>query len=130
MMDMGFSTTGNYREADVIFINTCSIRENAEQRVRNRLKEFGANKLRKPGTVIGVLGCMAERLKSKFLEEEQLVDVVVGPDAYRDLPNLIWILDDGGRSEEHTSELQSLIRISYAVFCLQNNIQNYYTLIY
>src|SRR3546814_8883812 len=56
MMDMGFSTTGNYREADVIFINTCSIRENAEQRVRNRLKEFGANKLRKPGTVIGVLG--------------------------------------------------------------------------
>src|SRR3546814_828625 len=98
MMDMGFSTTGNYREADVIFINTCSIRENAEQRVRNRLKEFGANKLRKPGTVIGVLGCMAERLKSKFLEEEQLVDVVVGPDAYRDLPNLIGKLDDGGKA--------------------------------
>src|SRR3546814_16112089 len=98
MMDMGFSTTGNYREADVIFINTCSIRENAEQRVRNRLKEFGANKLRKPGTVIGVLGCMAERLKSKLLEEEQLVDVVVGPDAYRDMPNLIGKLADDGKA--------------------------------
>lgn len=98
MMDMGFATTGDHREADVIFINTCSIRENAEQRVRNRLKEFGANKLRKPGTLIGVLGCMAERLKAKFLEEEQLVDVVVGPDAYRDLPNLIGRLDEGGKA--------------------------------
>ncbi|QEC51316.1 tRNA-2-methylthio-N6-dimethylallyladenosine synthase [Anseongella ginsenosidimutans] len=98
MMDMGFTTTGNYKEADVIFINTCSIRENAEQRVRNRLKEFGASKLRKPGMVIGVLGCMAERLKAKFLEEEQLVDVVVGPDAYRDLPNLIGRLDEGEKA--------------------------------
>lgn len=98
MIDMGFTTTGNYKEADVIFINTCSIRENAEQRVRNRLKEFGANKLRKPGTVIGVLGCMAERLKAKFLEEEKLVDVVVGPDAYRDLPNLIGRADDGAKA--------------------------------
>lgn len=98
MMDMGFSTTGDYRDADVIFINTCSIRENAEQRVRNRLKEFGANKLKRPGTLIGVLGCMAERLKAKFLEEEQLVDVVVGPDAYRDLPNLIGKLDEGGKA--------------------------------
>src|SRR5690606_29681925 len=98
MMDMGFPTSGGHREAGVIFINTCSIRENAEQRVRNRLKEFGANKLRKPGTLIGVLGCMAERLKAKFLEEEQLVDVVVGPDAYRDLPNLIGRLDEGGKA--------------------------------
>lgn len=98
MIDMGFVTTGDYREADVIFINTCSIRENAEQRVRNRLKEFGANKLRKPETLIGVLGCMAERLKEKFLEEEQLVDIVVGPDAYRDLPNLIGKMEEGGKA--------------------------------
>jgi tRNA-2-methylthio-N6-dimethylallyladenosine synthase len=98
MTDMGFSTTGDYKEADVVFINTCSIRENAEQRVRNRLKEFEHVKLRKPGMVVGVLGCMAERLKAKFLEEEKLVDVVVGPDAYRDLPNLIGAVDEGNRS--------------------------------
>lgn len=98
MMDMGFTTTGNYKDADVIFINTCSIRENAEQRVRNRLKEFGANKLRKPGTLVGVLGCMAERLKARFLEEEKLVDLVVGPDAYRDLPNLIGRADEGNKA--------------------------------
>ncbi|KAA8481545.1 tRNA-2-methylthio-N6-dimethylallyladenosine synthase [Arcticibacter tournemirensis] len=98
MTDMGFETTADYKEADVIFINTCSIRENAEQRVRNRLREFGAVKSRNPGMVVGVLGCMAERLKSKFLEEEKLVDVVVGPDAYRDLPNLIDKVDDGSRA--------------------------------
>ena len=94
----GFETTNDYKLADVIFINTCSIRENAEQRVRNRLKEFKAAKTRNPGTIVGVLGCMAERLKSKFLEEEKLVDVVVGPDAYRDLPNLIEQVDGGQRS--------------------------------
>ena len=98
MQDMGFETTTDYKDADVIFINTCSIRDNAEVRVRNRLKEFGANKKRKPGLMIGVLGCMAERLKSKFLEEEKLVDVVVGPDSYRDLPNLINQIDDGNRA--------------------------------
>ncbi len=98
MSDMGFETTNNFAEADVIFINTCSIRENAEQRVRNRLKEFGAAKSRNPGMLIGVLGCMAERLKSKFLEEEKLVDLVVGPDAYRDLPNLIERVDEGDRA--------------------------------
>ena len=98
MADIGFGTTSDYKEADVIFINTCSIRENAEQRVRNRLKEFGAAKLRNPGMIVGVLGCMAERLKSKFLEEEKLVDIVIGPDAYRDLPNLIDKADDGGRA--------------------------------
>ncbi|MGX5687749.1 tRNA (N6-isopentenyl adenosine(37)-C2)-methylthiotransferase MiaB [Arcticibacter tournemirensis] len=98
MTGMGFETTADYKEADVIFINTCSIRENAEQRVRNRLREFGAVKSRNPGMVVGVLGCMAERLKSKFLEEEKLVDVVVGPDAYRDLPNLIDKVDDGSRA--------------------------------
>ncbi|MFC3198423.1 tRNA (N6-isopentenyl adenosine(37)-C2)-methylthiotransferase MiaB [Parapedobacter deserti] len=98
LLDKGFETTRDYKEADVIFINTCSIRENAEQRVRNRLKEFESAKAKNPGMVVGVLGCMAERLKSKFLEEEKLVDVVVGPDAYRDLPNLIEKVDDGSRA--------------------------------
>lgn len=98
LADNGFETTGDYNNADVIFINTCSIRENAEQRVRNRLKEFTVAKVKNPGLVVGVLGCMAERLKSKFLEEEKLVDVVVGPDAYRDLPNLIDKVDDGQKA--------------------------------
>lgn len=98
LSDKGFETTTDYNIADVIFINTCSIRENAEQRVRNRLKEFTIAKVKNPGLVVGVLGCMAERLKSKFLEEEKLVDVVVGPDAYRDLPNLIERVDDGQKA--------------------------------
>lgn len=98
LLDKGFETTPDYRDADVIFINTCSIRENAEQRVRNRLKEFESAKAKNPGMVVGVLGCMAERLKAKFLEEEKLVDVVVGPDAYRDLPNLIEQVDEGARA--------------------------------
>jgi tRNA-2-methylthio-N6-dimethylallyladenosine synthase len=98
MLDMGFETTPLYKEADVIFINTCSIRDNAEQRVRNRLREFSAAKKKKPGMTIGVLGCMAERLKSKFLEEEKLVDIVIGPDSYRDLPNLLSQADEGMRA--------------------------------
>ncbi|WP_449288930.1 tRNA (N6-isopentenyl adenosine(37)-C2)-methylthiotransferase MiaB [Mucilaginibacter litoreus] len=98
LADKGFETTSDYNNADVIFINTCSIRENAETRVRNRLKEFAGAKGKNPGMVVGVLGCMAERLKSKFLEEEKLVDVVVGPDAYRDLPNLIERVDEGQRA--------------------------------
>ena len=98
MLDMGFETTAQYKEADVIFINTCSIRDNAEQRVRNRLREFSAAKKKRPGMTIGVLGCMAERLKSKFLEEEKLVDIVIGPDSYRDLPNLISQADEGMRA--------------------------------
>lgn len=98
LLDKGFETTSDFNEADVVFINTCSIRENAEQRVRNRLKEFESAKAKNPGMVVGVLGCMAERLKAKFLEEEKLVDVVVGPDAYRDLPNLIEQVDDGARA--------------------------------
>src|SRR5690554_4663397 len=98
LLDKGFETTRDYREADVVFINTCSIRENAEQRVRNRLKEFESAKAKNPGMMVGVLGCMAERLKSKFLEEEKLVDIVVGPDAYRDLPNLIGQVDEGSRA--------------------------------
>jgi tRNA-2-methylthio-N6-dimethylallyladenosine synthase len=98
LLDKGFETTKDFTNADVIFINTCSIRENAEVRVRNRLKEFKTAKANNPGMVVGVLGCMAERLKSKFLEEEKLVDVVVGPDAYRDLPNLIEQVDSGQRA--------------------------------
>ncbi|WP_183564514.1 MiaB/RimO family radical SAM methylthiotransferase [Mucilaginibacter sp. SP1R1] len=98
LSEQGFETTADFSVADVIFINTCSIRENAEQRVRNRLKEFTVAKVRNPGLVVGVLGCMAERLKAKFLEEEKLVDVVVGPDAYRDLPNLIDQVDSGQKA--------------------------------
>jgi tRNA-2-methylthio-N6-dimethylallyladenosine synthase len=98
LSEQGFETTADYTNADVIFINTCSIRENAETRVRNRLKEFKVAKGKKPGMVVGVLGCMAERLKAKFLEEEKLVDVVVGPDAYRDLPNLIDQVDSGQKA--------------------------------
>jgi tRNA-2-methylthio-N6-dimethylallyladenosine synthase len=98
MLDMGFETTPQYKEADVIFINTCSIRDNAEQRVRNRLREFSAAKKKRPGMTIGVLGCMAERLKSRFLEEEKLVDIVIGPDSYRDLPNLLSQADEGMRA--------------------------------
>src|SRR6476661_5015520 len=95
LSDNGFETTSDFKQADVVFINTCSIRENAETSVRNRIKEFGAARKENPGMMIGVLGCMAERLKSKFLEEEKLVDVVVGPDSYRDLPNLIQQVNGG-----------------------------------
>ncbi len=98
LSDTGFQTTGDYQQADVIFINTCSIRENAEQRVRNRLSQFGVEKRRNPKLIVGVLGCMAERLKAKFLEEEKLVDVVVGPDAYRDLPKLITHVEEGHKA--------------------------------
>ena len=98
LLDQGFETTGNYKEADVVFINTCSIRENAEQRVRNRLSQFGVEKRRNPKLIVGVLGCMAERLKSKFLEEEKLVDVVVGPDAYRELPQLLNEVESGHKA--------------------------------
>ena len=91
----GYNTTSLLEEADLILLNTCSIREKAEQTVRKRLSQFNAIKRKKPDLVIGVLGCMAERLKTKFLEEEHLVDLVVGPDAYRDLPNLLKNTDDG-----------------------------------
>lgn len=91
----GYGATRNTEEADLILINTCSIREKAEQTVRKRLTEFRKLKRRKPSTLVGVLGCMAERLKSKFLEEEKLVDLVIGPDAYRTLPQLIAEADGG-----------------------------------
>ena len=94
----GFGATRNVEEADLIFINTCSIREKAEQTVRKRLSEFKKLKSQKPGTLVGVLGCMAERLKSQFLEEEKLVDIVVGPDAYRSLPQLVDEASGGQKS--------------------------------
>jgi len=98
MQDMGFDTTSDASHADVIFLNTCSIRENAEQKVRNRLSQFNVIKKKRPSLMVGVLGCMAERLKSKLLEEERIVDMVVGPDAYRDLPNLINEADEGNKA--------------------------------
>lgn len=98
LMDSGFSTTDNFEEADVIFLNTCAIRENAELRVRNRLNDFKRVKKRNPAALVGVLGCMAERLKAKLMEEEKLVDIVVGPDSYRDLPNLIEEAGDGHKA--------------------------------
>lgn len=91
----GFNTTQNLDDADLVLVNTCSIREKAEQTVRKRLEKFNAVKRTKPNMKVGVLGCMAERLKSKFLEEEKIVDMVVGPDAYKDLPNLIQEIDEG-----------------------------------
>src|SRR5215213_7366115 len=94
----GFGATRNFEEADLILLNTCSIREKAEQTVRKRLTEFKKLKKSRPSTLIGVLGCMAERLKSKFLEEEKLVDIVVGPDAYRTLPQLIVEADGGQKA--------------------------------
>jgi tRNA-2-methylthio-N6-dimethylallyladenosine synthase len=94
----GFGATRNYEEADLVLINTCSIREKAEQTVRKRLTEFKKIKDKKPGMLVGVLGCMAERLKSKFLEEEKLVDIVVGPDAYRTLPGLVEGAEGGQKA--------------------------------
>ena len=94
----GFDTTSAIELADVVFLNTCSIREKAEQTVRNRLNHINGFKKRKPELIVGVLGCMAERLKAKFLEEEKIVDLVAGPDAYRDLPGLISQVDDGSKA--------------------------------
>lgn len=94
----GFLTTTDVKEADVVLLNTCSIRDKAEQTVRNRLTHIHGLKKGKPELLVGVLGCMAERLKSKLLEEEKIVDLVAGPDAYRDLPRLIAQVDDGERA--------------------------------
>lgn len=98
MLKMGFRTENNPKNADVIFLNTCSIRENAEQKVWEKLKQYKAIKKQNPSLIVGVLGCMAERLKSKLVEQEKLVDIVVGPDAYRDLPNLISEVDSGHKA--------------------------------
>jgi tRNA-2-methylthio-N6-dimethylallyladenosine synthase len=98
LMDNGFGATKNVEQADLIFVNTCSIRDKAEQTVRKRLTEFRSLKKANPGMLVGVLGCMAERLKAKFIEEEKLVDLVVGPDAYRTLPNLIEEAETGQKA--------------------------------
>ncbi|CAG0905537.1 unnamed protein product, partial [Darwinula stevensoni] len=90
-----YMPTRNVENANLILINTCSIREKAEETVRNRLRAFSQIKKQRPDTMIGVLGCMAERLKKQFLEEEKLVDLVVGPDAYRDLPSLVATVEEG-----------------------------------
>jgi tRNA-2-methylthio-N6-dimethylallyladenosine synthase len=95
LAESGYAATRNMEESDLILINTCSIREKAEETVRKRLRVFDVVKRQRPGTLVGVLGCMAERLKAKFLEEEQLVDMVVGPDAYRDLPALVAGAEEG-----------------------------------
>jgi tRNA-2-methylthio-N6-dimethylallyladenosine synthase len=94
----GFDSTAEFTDADLILINTCAIRDNAEQRIRKRLQTLQSVKKRKKGAVIGVLGCMAERLKEKFLEEEKIVDIVAGPDAYRSLPLLIEEAESGQKA--------------------------------
>ena len=98
MAENGYSSTSNLQEADVVFINTCSIRENAEQKIRGRLDVFRMAKKQKPEMVIGVLGCMAERMKAKLLDEEKVVDLVIGPDAYKDLPNLLDQVESGQKA--------------------------------
>lgn len=94
----GYATTRNVEEADVILVNTCSIRDNAEVRVRKRLTDFRKHKKSNPNLTVGILGCMAERLKKSLLEDEKLVDIVAGPDSYRDLPNLVSIVDNGQKA--------------------------------
>ena len=98
LAESGYGLTRNYEEADLILLNTCSIREKAEQRIRTRLKTLQSVKKNIPDALIGVLGCMAERLKKNLLEQEQIVDIVVGPDAYRDLPNLVNEAEGGQKA--------------------------------
>lgn len=95
LTEEGFNTTPHLEDADLVLVNTCSIREKAEQTIRKRLQKYNRVKRINPNMKIGVLGCMAERLKTKFLEEEKMVDLVVGPDAYRDLPNLVKEVESG-----------------------------------
>lgn len=98
LMEQGYSTTSNIQEADTILLNTCAIRENAEQKIRHRLQSFKPLKAKNPHLTVGILGCMAERLKTKLLEEEKIVDLVAGPDAYRDLPRLLEEIEDGNKA--------------------------------
>lgn len=95
LTEQGYNTTQNLEEADLVLVNTCSIRDKAEQTVRKRLQEYNAIKKINPSMKVGVLGCMAERLKEKFLDEEKIVDMVVGPDAYKDIPNLLKDVEEG-----------------------------------
>ncbi|MFD2573155.1 MiaB/RimO family radical SAM methylthiotransferase [Spirosoma soli] len=98
MRNAGFATTSSAEDADLIFLNTCAIRDNAEQKVRNRLKHLTGLKRQKPELLVGMLGCMAERLKTKLLEEEKVVDIVAGPDAYRDIPKLVEEAESGQKA--------------------------------
>ncbi len=98
MQEHDFDTTATAENADLIFLNTCAIRENAEQKIRHRLQYLQSLKKKRPHLLVGVLGCMAERLKTKLLEEEKVVDIVAGPDAYRDLPKLVSEADEGNRA--------------------------------
>ncbi len=117
MAEDGYETIDGAENADIIFINTCSIRDNAEQRIRKRLKEIKRMKKNNPNLKVGILGCMAERLKQQLLDEEDVVDLIVGPDAYRDLPNLIKTVESGRRainvilSEEETYEEIEPVRL-------------------
>jgi tRNA-2-methylthio-N6-dimethylallyladenosine synthase len=98
LKDKDYDSTDDIKSADLILLNTCSIRDNAEQRVRNRLNDLHARKRKKPGLVIGLLGCMAERLKDKLLEEERHIDLIVGPDGYRQLPLLLEQVESGQKA--------------------------------
>lgn len=98
LLDNGMSPVTRAEDADVIFVNTCSIRENAETRVWNRLKEFRSLKREKEHLTVGVLGCMAERVRDQIIEKEKLVDIVAGPDAYRDIPSLLQQVEDGRKA--------------------------------
>jgi len=98
MSKAGYETTRNFEEADVVLLNTCAIRDNAELRIRNRLTQFQKEKAQHPNKVIGILGCMAERLKSQLLEEEKLVDLIAGPDAYRELPAMVEEVGTGQKA--------------------------------
>lgn len=98
MIEAGYAITDDYNNADIIFLNTCSVRDNAEQKIRNRLKVLGFAKRAKPGVLIGILGCMAERLKEQLVEQEKLVDIVAGPDSYRSLPKLVEEAESGQKA--------------------------------
>ncbi len=98
MIGNGFKTTDNALDADVVFLNTCAVRDNAESRIWGRLREIKHQKKKNPGMIVGVMGCMAERLKYQLLEKEKLVDIVVGPDAYRDIPKLIEQVEEGQKA--------------------------------
>jgi tRNA-2-methylthio-N6-dimethylallyladenosine synthase len=98
LSEQGLNPTKDFLQADLLLLNTCSIRDKAEETIRKRLTEFKTLKAHKPELIIGLLGCMAERLKEKLLQEEKLVDLVVGPDAYRDLPGLIQTVTDGNKA--------------------------------
>lgn len=137
MKDLGYEQDDAPENADVIFINTCSIRDNAEQRVRKRLTEIKALKKKNPNLTVGILGCMAERLKEKLMEEQTFVDLIVGPDAYRELPNMIKTVETGRKainvllSEEETYAEIEPVRYGYngisAFISIMRGCQNWCT---